>query len=87
MVGCGNFILEKEALAAPELHSTNPLERLNGEIKRRNEVVGIFPNEDATDRLVGAILFEQNEPPRLCRRPQLLRGWRYDEQDDEQVLA
>ena len=44
-----------------KLHSTNPIERLNGEIKRRTEVIGIFPNEAAIRRLIGAILLEQND--------------------------
>lgn len=44
-----------------KLHSTNPIERLNGEIKRRTEVVAIFPNEAAITRLIGAILMEQSD--------------------------
>ncbi len=51
-----------------QIHSTNPLERLNKEIKRRTNVVGIFPNEAAITRLVGALMLEQNDEWAVTRR-------------------
>ena len=52
----------------PQIASTNPLERVNKEIKRRSDVVGIFPNDDAIVRLVGALMLETNDEWTVARR-------------------
>ncbi|PVX30177.1 IS256 family transposase [Sphingomonas pokkalii] len=57
-----------------KLHSTNPLERLNKEVKRRADVVGIFPNEDSITRLIGAVLLEQNDEYQLQNRYMQIEG-------------
>ena len=57
-----------------QIYSTNPLERLNAEIKRRTNVVGIFPNDASITRLVGAMMLEQNDEWSLNRRYMHLEG-------------
>jgi len=57
-----------------KLHNTNPLERLNKEVKRRAVVVGIFPNEDSIIRLGGAVLLEQNDEYQLQHRYMQIEG-------------
>lgn len=52
----------------PQIASTNPLERLNKEVKRRADVVGIFPNDEAIVRLVGAQMLEINDEWAVARR-------------------
>lgn len=51
-----------------QIWSTNPLERLNKEIKRRSNVVGIFPNQASATRLIGAVLMEQNDEWAVAKR-------------------
>jgi putative transposase len=69
-----------------KLHSTNPLERLNKEVKRRANVVGIFPNEASIIRLIGAVLLEQNDEWQLQHRYMQLEAMAELAQPDTEPL-
>ena len=58
-----------------KLHSTNPLECLNKEVKRRADVLGIFPNEESILRLIVAVLFEQNDDWQSQHRYMMLKAF------------
>ncbi len=62
-----------------QIYSTNPLERLNAEIKRRTHVVGILPNDASIMGLVGAMMLEQNDEWSL--------NWRYMQVEGLQTLC
>jgi transposase-like protein len=69
-----------------KLHSTNPIERLNGEIKRRTDVAGIFPDAQAITRLIGAILMEQSEEWAVPRARQMTLETTAPVRDDPVVM-
>jgi putative transposase len=71
-----------------KLHSTNPIERLNKEVKRRADVVGIFPNEASIMRLIGAVLFEQNDAWQTSSRYMMVEAFaRIDTEEIDPILS
>ena len=71
-----------------KLHSTNPIERLNKEVKRRADVVGIFPNEASILRLIGAVLFEQNDEWQTSSRYMMVEAFaRIDTEEIDPILS
>ncbi len=71
-----------------KLHSTNPIERLNKEVKRRADVVGIFPNEALITRLIGAVLLEQNDEWQTQNRYMMVEAFeRIDHAEPDPILS
>ena len=71
-----------------KLHSTNPIERLNKEVKRRADVVGIFPNEASIIRLIVAVLFEQNDEWQTASRYMQVEAFaQIDHEETDPILS
>ena len=71
-----------------KLHSTNPIDRLNKEVKRRADVVGIFPNEASIMRLIGAVLFEQNDERQTSSRYMMVEAFaQIDKKEIDPILS
>ena len=71
-----------------KLHSTNPIERLDKEVKRRADVVGIFPNEASIMRLIGAVLFEQNDERQTSSRYMMVEAFaQIDKEEIDPILS
>lgn len=68
--------------------SPNPIERLNKGVKRRADVVGIFPNEASIMRLIGAVLFEQNDEWKTARRYMMVEAFaQIDKEEIDPILS
>jgi len=71
-----------------KLHSTNPIECLDKEVKRRADVVGIFPNEASITRLIGAVLFEQNDEWQTASRYMQVEAFaQIDNEETDPILS
>ena len=84
VLACMSFPRQHRA----KLHSTNPIERLNKEVKRRADVIGLFPKEASIRRMIGAVLFEQNDEWQTSSRSMMVEAFaRIDKEEIDPILG